>query len=429
MTAAIHTPVSLHPEVTGQVWTTPRRLRVTGVALAIVAVAAGVVGGVAMLARHQAASAAVSTAEPLVVDAQTVDVAMSDANTTIAGGFLDGTVVPQAVQSRFDQDMSQAAAALTAASQRAGTGSAVSAPLSMLTSGLPVYEAKIATAEDYNRQGFPVGAAYLGEANNLMQTRLLNAAAGLYGIEQARLSHDDGNASSSALVIVVVVLLALVLLAALLLHVDVSRRFRRTINIGLLAAILIVLAVGVWAVVAAVASGRAVAAAEHRGSAPLTALTRARILAQQARADDELALVTGYSEPSYQQEYSKAADGMATLMGVPTSGWTTAEKEDLSTAASAWSSYGEQHNAIQSSDQSGGLLAAISTDQSRAAPAANSVDTPLRAGVNTAVTSFRRNDRSASSDLGGLALGCVLLMVIAAAAVLIGVEPRIREYR
>jgi hypothetical protein len=429
MTAAIHTPVSLHREVTGQTWTTPRRLRVAGVALAIVAVATGVVGGVAMLARQQAASRAVSTAEPLVVDAQTLDVKMSDANTTIAGGFLKGQVVPQDVQSRFDQDMSEAAAALTAASQRAGTGSAVSAPLSMLTSGLPVYEAKIATAEDYDRQGFPVGAAYLGEANNLMQTRLLTAAAGLYAVEQARLSHDDHTASSSALVVVVVVLLALVLLAALLLHVDVSRRFRRMINIGLLAATLIVLAVGVWAVVAAVASGRAVAAAEHRGSAPLTVLTRAHIVAQQARADDELALVSGYSEPSYQKNYSTAADEMAALMRAPTTGWTTAEIGDLSMAASAWSAYGEQHNAIQSSDQSGGLLAAISTDQSKAAPAANAVDAPLSAGVNTAVTSFGRNDRTASNDLTGLALGCGLLMLVAAAAVLIGVEPRIREYR
>jgi hypothetical protein len=429
MTAAIHTPVSLHPEVTSGAWTTPRRLRVAAVALAIVAVVAGVVGGVAMLSRQQAANTAVSTAEPLVVDAQKVDVYMSAANTTIAGGFLAGPVVPQPVQSLFDQDMSQAAAALTAASQRAGTGSAVSSQLSTLTSGLSVYEEKVATAEDYNRQGFPLGAAYLDEANNLMQTKLLTAATGLYGVEQARLSHDDNRASGSTLVVVVLVLLTLVLLATLLLHLDVSRRFRRVLNIGLATAILLVIAVGVWAVVAAVASGRAVAAAEHRGSAPLAVLTRARILAQQARADDELTLVTRDTDPADQQGYASTAASLASVLRTPGHGWTSSETADLSRASTAWNTYAAEHNHIRQSDQGGDLLGAISADHGSAAPAAAAVDAPLSAGVSTAVTSFARNDRSASNDLDGLALGCLLLMVIAAAAVLIGVEPRIREYR
>ncbi len=429
MTAAIHTPVSLHPDRTSQGWTTPRRLRISSVALAIVAVTAGVVGGVAMLARQDATNTAAGTAEPLVVDAQTMDVAMSDANTTIAGGFLAGPVVPASIQSRFDQDLAQATAALSAASQRAGTGSDVSKLLATVTSGLPIYGEKIATAEEYNREGFPVGAAYLTEGNNLMRTQLLPAASTLYGIEQSRLSHDDDRASSSTLVAVVLILLTIVVLAALLMHIDVARRFRRVINIGLAAAILLVVGIGVWAVVAAVASGQAVSAAEHRGSAPLAALTRARILAQQARADDELTLVTRDSDSSYQKDYTAAATSLATLMGVSTKGWTSTEIGDLSTAAGAWSTYGDQHNSIRSKDQGGDLLGAISSDQSSAAPAAAAVDTPLTEGVATAVASFGRNDRSASNDLSGLALGCVVLMVIAAAAVVIGIEPRIREYR
>jgi hypothetical protein len=429
MTAAIHTPVSLHREVTGQTWTTPRRLRVAGAALAIVAVATGVVGGLAMLARQDATNRAVGTDEPLVVDAQKLDVLMAEANTTVAGGFLAGPVVPTPIQSQFDQDLAQAAAALTAASQRAGSGGDVSKSLATVTSGLPVYGEKIATAEQYWRQGFPVGASYLAEANNLMRTQLLPAAEALYTTEQARLSHDDDRSSSSTLVAVVLILLAIVAVAALLLHFDVARRFRRVINVGLAVAIVAVVAVGAWAIVAAVSSGRAVSAAEHRGTSPLNTLTKARVTAQRARADDELALVTAYSDTSYQKDYSAAADSMASLIGTPTTGWTSAEIGDLSMAASAWSVYGEQHNAIQSRDQSGGLLAAISTDRSKAVPAAEAVDVPLSAGVTTAVASFNRNDRSASNDLDGLALGCLLIMVIAAAAILIGIEPRIREYR
>jgi hypothetical protein len=429
MTVAIHTPVSLHPEQTSQAWTTPRRLRVASIALALVAVTAGVVGGVAMLARQNATDTAVGTAEPLIVDAQRLDVAMSQANTTIAGGFLAGPVVPASIQSAFDQDLAGASSALAAAAQRAGTGNEVSRQLATVTSGLPAYGEEIATAEEYNRQGFPVGVAYLAEANNLMRTQLLPAAAALYAIEQTRLSHDDNRASSSTLVAVVLILLAVVALGALLMHIDVARRFRRRINLGLAGAILLVMAIGVWAVVAAVASGRAVSAAEHRGTAPLATLTEARILAQQARADDELTLVTRDADPTYQTDYTGAAGSLAALLRQPTKGWTTPEKGDLSAAASAWSTYGDWHITVRGDDQFGGILEAISIDQSSAAPAAASVDADLSAGVNTAVRSFGRNDQSASNDLSGLALGCVLLMIIAAAAVLIGVEPRIREYR
>ncbi len=429
MTTAVHTSVALQPDAIRHGWTTPRRLRVASIAFVIAAVAAGTVGGVAMLSRQRAAHTAIDTAEPLVVDAQTVDVAMSDANTTIAGGFLAGPVVPTTVQTRFDQDMSEAEAALTAASQRAGTSGTVSTQLTILTSGLPIYQGTIATAEADNRLGFPVATAYLAEANNLMRTQLLPAASALYGVEQARLSHDDARANNSTLVAVVLVLLALVLVVALLMHADVSRRFRRILNLGLAAAIVVVVAVGTWAVVAAVASSRAVTAAEHRGTAPLTVLTHARILAQQARADDELTLVTRDSDQSYQKDYSTTSSSLAALLQTSGHDWTTDESEDLSAAAGAWAAYGQAHHSIRSLDQGGQLLNAISGDQSSAAPAAALVDTPLSAGVSEAVNSFDSNDRTASNDLTGLALGFVVLMVIAAVAVLAGLEPRIREYR
>jgi hypothetical protein len=429
MTTVVHTPVALQPDATSRGWTTPRRLRVASIAFVIVAVAAGVVGGVAMLSRQRAVNTAVSSTEPLVVDAQTVDVALSDADTTIAGGFLAGPVIPAAVQTRFDQDMAQAASALTAASQRAGTGSAISQQLTTLTSGMAIYQQTIATAEADNRLGFPVATAYLAEANNLLRTELLPAASAVYATEQARLSHDDARADSSTLVVVVLILLGLVVVAALLMHAGISRRFRRVINPGLAAAIVIVVAVGVWAAIAAAASGRAVAAAEHRGTAPLTLLTRARILAQQARADDELTLVTRDSDQSYQKDYATTSASLNALVQTPRHGWTASQNANFYAATSAMATYVQEHGTIRSLDQDGQLLSAISTDRSEAAATAAQVDAPLSAGVNAAVTSFAHNDRTASNDLTGLALGCVVLMGIAAIAVLAGVEPRIREYR
>ena len=125
-----------------------------------------------------------------------------------------------------------------------------------------------------------------------MRATLLPAATSLYGVEQARLAHDEARARSSTLVVALIALLAVVLVGALWMQADLSRRFRRLVNLGLGAATLLVLGVGLWTVVAATAGEKALASAEHHGTAPLGLLTRARILAQQARADDELTLVT-----------------------------------------------------------------------------------------------------------------------------------------
>ena len=142
---------------------------------------------------------------------------------------------------------------------------------------------------------------------------------------------------------------------------------------------MVVVAVGTWAVVAAVASSRAVTAAEHRGTAPLTVLTHARILAQQARADDELTLVTRDSDQSYQKDYSTTSSSLAALLQTSGHDWTTDESEDLSAAAGAWAAYGQAHHSIRSLDQGGQLLNAISGDQSSVAPAAGPRRHPLSA--------------------------------------------------
>ena len=112
MNATTHTPVSVGPAGVTGAWPTPRRLRLASAALAAVAITAGIVGALAMLSRQQATTTAADTAEPLVVGAQTLDVAMSDADTTIAGGFLAGAAVPAAIQARFDADLAQAAVPL-----------------------------------------------------------------------------------------------------------------------------------------------------------------------------------------------------------------------------------------------------------------------------------------------------------------------------
>ncbi len=151
--------------------TTPGWLMVTTGVLVLVAIVTGAVAGLTVLSRSHALSAAQATTEPLVVDAQTVVVTLSDANTTVAGGFLSGPVLPTAAQSRFNHDLAQESTSLTAAAQRAGTSPQITGYLQALDTDVPVYTGIVATAEADNRQGQPVAAAYLAEANHFMDSR------------------------------------------------------------------------------------------------------------------------------------------------------------------------------------------------------------------------------------------------------------------
>ena len=84
-----------------------------------------------------------------------------------------------------------------------------------ISTHLPIYSGLIESARANNRQGFPVGAAYLRPASDLMRTQILPAASTLYQVEARRLGGDYASGVSSAAVVVLVVL-AVVMLGLLM---------------------------------------------------------------------------------------------------------------------------------------------------------------------------------------------------------------------
>jgi hypothetical protein len=427
-TSVVRQPLTLDHVGSRRTLPTPRCLRALSIALAVGVVGAGVTGGLAVLARQRATERAISTAQPLALDAVTLDVTLSDANTTIAGGFLGAPPVPVSVESQYERDLATSAAALTAAAQQSGGDSEAARQLAILSTGVPLYSATVATAESDYREGFPVATAYLSEANYLMRNRLLPAAATLDGVERVRLARDNADAARAGLVAVAMGLLAAVLVLAIWTQLRVSRRFRRLINVGLAVTTVLVIVVGAWTLVATESASRSMKSAERRGTAPLTTLTQARILAQQARADDELTLVTRDADPSFGQDFNKSDGSLKALLVGDHPGWTSAEARDLARASGAWNAYDQAHSqslALQSADQ---LSQTAAVDSSGAQAAAN-VDAALTNGVTESVRAFDSNARAASSDLGGLALAGLILTILAAMAAIAGLEPRIREYR
>jgi hypothetical protein len=241
------------------------RLRFAAVALSALALLAGLVSALAASERHSATVAAWQKAEPLVVDAQAIDTSLSDADTTAAGSFLQGRLEPAALRARYSSDLAQASAMLASAAQQVGSDPAVDASIRSLTVELPIYTGLVETATFNERQAsYPLAAAYLGEANSLMRSELLPAAASLYEVEGQRLTANESSSSSTWPVMLAALLFVLLLVLLVVAQRWLSTHFRRTLNVPLVAATAVILVLAIWFTVALAAQGSGV----HSGSAP-----------------------------------------------------------------------------------------------------------------------------------------------------------------
>ena len=294
---------------------TPVRLRLLAAVLIVLTLLAGLLAGLAASNRQSATTAAAQRAEPLLVAAQTISTSLSDADSTAAASFLRGRLEPNALHARYVSDLSRASTALAAASQGSGTDTMVRAPLRTLSVELPSYTGLVQTAIFNERQAFyPLAAAYLSEANNMMRTRILPAANALYTIEGTQLAGDEASAVNWWLAAAAIVSLVALVAVLVLAQWWMSGHFRRTLNVPLVVATVLVATLGLWFGVALLAQNAGVTSATVQGSGPIDRYTQARIVALEMRADDELTLLTLDSVPSYQKDYAATSHRLSGLL-------------------------------------------------------------------------------------------------------------------
>ena len=120
---------------------------------------------------------------------------LADADATAAATFLAGGLESPARRQRYLSDVRRASLQLTALSQRVQDSPQAARAIAAIAASLPVYSGLVETARANNRQGFPVGAAYLRDASDLMRGRILAAAGDLYRLEARRLSDHQAAAT------------------------------------------------------------------------------------------------------------------------------------------------------------------------------------------------------------------------------------------
>ena len=413
--------------------TTPARLRTVSIALVALALLAGLLGGLAASQRQGATSSAWQNAEPLMVTAQSIDTSLSDADTTAAASFLQGPLQPAALERRYQNDLTDASAYVATASREAGADPSVSASLRTLSTELPAYAGIVQEANANEQQSYyPLAAAYLAEANNLMRTSMLPAAAQLYGTEANRLTNEQDSAVSPWLATLAILALIALVVSLFLAQRWLRHQFHRTWNVALAAATVVVVVLGVWATVAFITQNSDANAARANGSQPVSAFTDARTLALRARADDELTLLTRDADPSYQQDYTRTYDALRGLLARSASSGDNGSfaREQAVRAQSALAAYESVHNQVRFEDAAqGNLTSAVGLAKKQLPSASSRLDGVLSDGIGSSQAAFVNSTSGAASDLDGLVWALAIGAILVSVLVLVGIRPRIEEYR
>ncbi|CAM3003864.1 Chemotaxis methyl-accepting receptor HlyB-like 4HB MCP domain-containing protein [Prescottella defluvii] len=407
---------------------TPARLLAVGVALLLGTVAAGLIASMAAGERKQDIDTLLSTTEPLARSSQNLYASLSIADAAAATAFLSGGVEPSEARDRYSQAIGTAAAELVATSDGLPGDDEGRRLLTAIATKLPVYTGLVETARTNNRAGNPVGTAYLAEASSLMQTDLLPLAQSLH-TERAAASLSPQSGFSHPPWFAIGLLIAL-LAALVATQVVLSRRTRRTFNLGLLFTTGAMAALLVWMLVAGIISAVSANRAVRQGSEPLSTFAAARILAQQARTQEILQLVRRDETAEHAQVFVDDTDQLRALLDNYSQEVGRGDAERAQQALDSWTtSHGHMIDALAVGDWTSAAMTTVGSDPASSTAQFDVVDTALSDGAESARAELRGDISRSSTVLSALGPGALVLTVVSAVGIPLGLWPRLREYQ
>jgi hypothetical protein len=399
---------------------TPGRMALVAVVLVAALLAVGVTASKAVSDRQGRLETLRSHTEPLADAAQRIYGASSFANTIAATAFLSGGVEPHDVRVRYDAAIGQASAGLVAASNGVSPNDIHSLRLlTDLSNQLAVYTGMIATARANNRAGRPIGVAYLSDSSELLQHSMLPAAERLYRTQSDAVMASQRSAGLSRAVIAgAVAVLGLLLLA----QVFLARRTHRRLNPGLVMASVLMAVLAVWLTVAGLVSTHAATGARTEGGELLDTAVTARILAQQARADEILGLLKRGSDTLSDMRFDERTAQMGWLL----------DKHPVAGAGDALRGWMRSHEEIRRKLGGGDYSGAVAIARDDGLQHSTVQFTRLDTALSDEITRLRARQRDgiahAYTALNGLPAGAAAIGVLAALAVAAGAAPRLSEY-
>lgn len=410
--------------------TTPGLLTVISVALVLLTLLTGLIGAIMVQEKTSTTDNLISYREPLTAASQEMYRSLSDADATAGIAFLITGPEPAQLRDRYDTDIATAGSALArAASDTTGTGAD---KVNTIAQQLPVYTGLVERARAENEQGYPVGAAYLQEASNLMRTVILPAAGDLYRLDLAQFEAQQNDASGFPWVTSVLLLGSLAALVAT--QVFLTRRTNRVLNIGLVVSSGAMALVLLWGAAALIVQGLLVGAGRENGSQPVDVLVNARAEAVQARADETMNLVARGDGSGYETNFQQLAPMFTARLSQAKGLLSGDAANQVQIAIDNADHWLATHRDLLSKADDGDYIDAVReavdpSVQNNAEVFFTNLDTALGRAIDEGRQTFVDKTNAGENALVLLVPGVATLAVIAAGGVTIGIRDRLREYR
>lgn len=393
---------------------------------------------------------------PAIVGAQRIHATLADADRAEANAFLSGATEAAAPHRQYQRDIANAMRQLEEAAEIAGGNDAVGRQIQLVAVQVTQYTSLVDIARANNQQGYPVGAAYLRQASNLMHRPNNGILANVE--ELGSLEARDLSTENTTLIVTAGLLLlyagAAIVLLSLLVHAQryLRQRFRRRRNVRLLGAtaLLVLLCAGVTA--EGVFTAQALALSEGQDYGRLLNLWKVRSLVYDANGSESLSLVARGNgdafDRSFEANTARLADQPMTdvivdqavagdvqfhgLLADELNTSTGAERLAALDVLRAYRRFMGVDATVRARSQQGdhdsAARLALGSQPGQLGAAFTSLDVALGRTIATAQADFDRTISLAEYSL----LGSVALQLIALAIVLLayrGLKPRIDEYR
>jgi len=409
--------------------TTPGRLLAIGAVLAMLGVLSAFAISTTITERQLQLTNVLDHTEPMAFAAGQLYTTLSVADAAAATAMISGAE-PRAVRQRYEQAITDAAVAVTRASSGL-TDPALVELLGRTNAHLAVYTGLIETARTNNRVGNPVGSSYLSEASALMQQTILPDAQRLYEATSARV--DAETTASATIPAPVIIIVAITLLFGAFAHRWLARHTKRRVNVGLVIGGLAIAIMIIWVGTALAISTAGSRAAKNTAAESLRAVTSLAITAQQARADETLALIRRGDEDVRKRSYYQRVDQMRDELRDYLGRTNTVDKSGLAQADQLLQKWRQADERIDDYIRVGNYQAAtqvaLGTGDDDSTPAFDRLNDALNQGIQQSRTQLRSDISSARRVLSGTTVGGALLSISAALAVALGLWPRLSEYR
>ena len=409
--------------------TTPGRILVSGVVLIALVALSAFATATTINDRQRALTTVLTHTEPLAFSAGQLYTTLSVADAAAATSFISGAE-PRDVRQRYEQAITDAAVALTRASSGL-TDQPMQDLLGRINARLAVYTGLVETARTNNRAGNPVGSSYLSEASAMMQQQILPDAKRLYDETSSRV--DSETTASTNIPALGTLVVAATLLFGFLSNRWLARKTQRRLNFGFVAGGAAVLIMVVWVGTVLGISTTDSRSAKSTAAESLKTITNLAIMAQQARADETLALIRRGDEDVRKQSFYQRIEAMHQMLDEYLDRDDAIDKSGLQNADQLLMQWREADDRINSYIAVGNYQAAtqvaLGTGEGDSTPAFDRLEEALNNGIEESRRQLRNDIVNARAVLSGATVGAILLSVVAALAVTVGLWPRMSEYR